>query len=95
MPPTRVSFPLTTYQYPDGNPVANGTLDVRLSQDGMANDTQVQRNFSRVALDSSGVITGSPTFWHNSDISPSGTYYVFNVYNKQGQLVAGPNKITI
>lgn len=95
--PTRVSFPLTNFQFPDGNPVANGSVYIRLSQDAAVNTLgdHIQRNFSTVQLDSSGNMIGSPTFWKNSDLLPSGSYYIYNVYSDKGLLVAGPNNITI
>ena len=90
----QVSFPLTNFQFADGNPVANGYLKVRLNIDGAANNTQLNTQFLKVSLDSSGNIIGSPVFWQNSSISPS-TYYIYSVYSAQGQRVAGPNKIII
>jgi hypothetical protein len=88
------AFPITNFQYPDGAPVANGYVDIRLSVDGSVNSSQVERIFTRSTLNSSGNLVG-PVFWPNSSILPSGSYYIINVYNSQGQLVAGPNKVTI
>ena len=86
---------VNTFQYPDGTPVANGYLIFRLSVDGSVNDTQIQRTFTKILLNSSGVVTGSPMFWPNSAILPAGSYYVMTVYSAVGQIVAGPNKVTI
>jgi len=91
----KVSLPLTNFQNADGTPVANGTLQIRLNVNGSVNDTQIQTNFSTVSLDSSGNILGSPTFWPNVDINPTGTYYILSVYSQLGQLVGGPNILTI
>jgi len=89
--PTKYPLLVNTFQNPDGSPVANGYIKIRLNVDGSINDGQLQSNYVNLPLDSSGVISGSPTFWPNSEISPSGTYYVENVYKANGQLVAGPS----
>jgi hypothetical protein len=91
----RTALTVNTFQNPDGSPVANGYLLISLNQDGSVNNTQLQFNQVKVLLDSSGVITGSPTFWPNASISPPGTYYIISVYSASGQLVAGPNKLTV
>ena len=72
-------------------PWHNGYIKIRLNIDGSIDDGQLQSNYVNLPLDSSGVISGSPTFWPNSEISPSGTYYIENVYKSNGQLVAGPS----
>lgn len=93
--PTKVSFPLTTFQLPSGNPVANGSINVSLNTDGSVNNTQIQSNGDNISLNPSGVVVGTPTFWPNADISPPGSYYILSVYTSSGQLVAGPNKVTV
>ena len=80
----------TTYVNPDGSPVANGTLLVRLNQDGVTADKQIQSNFIRIPLDENGRVTGAPVLPLNSAISPAGTYYIGKVYNATGQLVGLP-----
>lgn len=92
---SRLAFPLQQFVYPDNSPVANGTIVVRLSQDGSANDTQVSTQNIVIPLNSSGVITGTPNFWQNISIAPTGTYYILYVYNSIGTLVAGPNLVTV
>lgn len=89
------AFPITNYQLPDGSPVANGYLLIRLNIDGNVSDSSIDSNFIRVPLDSDGNISGSPVFWPNDEISPSGTYYVLKVYQANGKLVAGPMVVTI
>jgi hypothetical protein len=91
----RVALPLTNFQNPDGSAVANGYLRIRLNQDGTSGGEQIQTNFTKIPLDSSGNITGSPTFWPNASILPTGTYYILEVFNTNGQLIAGPNKLTV
>jgi len=92
---SRSAFPITTFQNPDGSPVANGAMNVRLSSDGTSNAQQIQHNFTSVPLDSNGVVTGSPAVWADSVVLPDGRYYVINVYSQKGQLVAGPLKIEV
>lgn len=89
--------PLTvnTFQNPDGSPVANGYIRIRLSQIGSSNSQQIDIVFTKTLLNASGVIIGSPTFWPNSGILPAGTYYIIEVYNSSGQLIAGPNKVIV
>ena len=79
---------VTQFVNPDGSPVANGYVTIRLCQDGSVNDTQI-------ALDSTGTIVGSPVFWTNASISPSGTYYILSVYAASGQRVSGPSVVTV
>ena len=91
----RIVLPVNTFQNPDGTPVANGYLLIRLNQDGSVNDTQIQSNFTQISLDSSGSIVGSPTFWQNANINPPGTYYILSVFSATGQLVSSPNVVTL
>ena len=91
----KTTLPITNFQNADGTPVANGTLQIRLNINGSVSDTQIQSNSTTVALDASGNVVGAPTFWPNAAISPAGTYYVLSVYSIQGQLVGGPNVLTI
>ncbi len=91
----KVAFPLTTFQFPNGNPVANGSINVSLNTDGSVNNTQIQSHGDNISLNASGTIVGTPTFWPNSDIFPAGSYYIISVYTASGQLIAGPNKITV
>ncbi len=91
----RQPLTITTFQYPDGTVVSNGTIQIRLNTNGSVSNTQIQNEFTTISLDINGVITGSPTFWPNTNILPAGTYYVMSVYSSSGQLVAGPNKITV
>lgn len=86
---------VTQFVNPDGSPVANGYVTIRLSQDGSVNDTQIASTFTQIALDSTGTIVGSPVFWTNASISPSGTYYILSVYAASGQRVSGPSVVTV
>lgn len=91
----QTALTVNTFVNPDGSPVANGYIRIRLSQDGSVSSHQIQSNYTEIALDSNGTITGSPLFWPNADISPSGTYYILLVYAATGQIVSGPSIVTV
>jgi hypothetical protein len=77
----------------DGTPVANGTLVLKLNQDGSVNDTQIQSNPIYLTLDSSGTVEGSPTLPSIQSINPPGAQYFRKVYDANGQLVSGPSVV--
>ena len=89
------SLPITNFQTADGTAVANGQLTIRLNIDGNVNDTSINTRSVTVTLDTNGAPVGNPQFWPNNEISPTGTYYVINVYEKNGQLVGGPLSVTV
>ncbi len=91
----QIALVVHTFVNPDGTPVANGYIRIRLNQDGSVNNTQIQSSFTQIPLDSNGTIVGSPVFWTNASISPSGTYYVLQVYAASGQLISGPSRLTV
>ncbi len=91
----RSPLPITNFQTPDGNPVINGYVLIRLNDDGSASSEQIQSNFTKLALDSSGNLVGSPLFWPNAEINPTGSYYIIQVYEANGQLVSGPSRVTV
>jgi len=87
----QVSFPITTYLDSSGKPLANGYLLINLTFDAAIGTTSSQVCAGlkvQVNLDSNGVITGSPVFWQNSSLSPSGSMYVVEAYEANGQLVS-------
>ena len=86
-----VSPAVTIYLDPAGNPV-EGYLRVRLNTDGTVIDRQLSSTFVEIPL-TNGV--DSATYWPNSLINPSGTYYIRAVYTTEGQEVAAPAKVTI
>ena len=88
------AFPITTYSKAT-KPVANGYLRIRLNTDGSVSGSQIASNFTVVQLDDNGVITNSPMFWPNDVISPSGTYYILEVFTQEGQLIGGPTVVNI
>jgi len=91
----KIALTVTNFQNPDGSPVANGYLLFRLNTEGSVSSTQISSQTTRISLDSSGNVTGSPTFWPNASLAPSGTYYVRSVYSSGGQLISGPSKVTV
>lgn len=91
----RQPLPITNYQYPDGTPVANGKLTINLNTGGLVSGNHIQFNKTTVLLDSSGNITGSPLFWPNADIYPTGTYYIVTVYDSTGNQVSGPDSVIV
>ncbi|GEM_PF-4960284 len=92
---SQASLTVNTFITPDGSPVSNGFILIRLSQDGSASGEQITTQFVSIPLDVNGTIIGSPVFWVNAYISPSGTYYIQSVYSATGQCVSGPNRITV
>ena len=81
------TWPLTTFQTADGNPVANGYLEIRLNTDASGNGEQVcASQITTVQLDEDGSMD-SFLLVGNDQLHPSGTYYVCSVYEANGQLV--------
>jgi hypothetical protein len=91
----KIPLVVNTFVDASGAPIANGYLIVRLNVDGSVNDTQLGSAFAKLLLNSSGQIVTGPIFWPNASIAPPGTYYIQSVYTAAGQLVSGPNKITV
>lgn len=91
----QTALTVNTFVNPDGTPVANGYIRIRLNQDGSVSGNQIQASYTEIALDSNGTIIGSPVFWPNANINPSGTYYILLVYATTGQLVYGPNIVNV
>lgn len=91
----KVSFPITQFTDSSGNPLVSGYITVRLNTDGMASASQLSAIACTIQLDNTGHIVGSPTFWPNAQIQPSGTYYIVRAFAQDGQLVSGPNSVTI
>jgi hypothetical protein len=95
MATTKVQLSGGAFQDVAGNPLANGFLLMRLSQDGQVNtSTEVCAGWVfKVLLDASGNVSSSPpqSVWPNDVISPSGTFYNVSAYSAEGQLVWGPN----
>lgn len=78
-----------------GNPVAFGTLKLRLSQDAslLSGGQLSSARTVLINLDGNGNVQGSPiqSVWPTDQMSPSTVSYVGWVYSSEGQLVWGPN----
>ena len=85
----RQLFPVTNYQLSNAEPVANGYLLISLSMDGNASGNSICAGASaKIPLDQNGNIEGSPLFFPNDQILPSGTSYLVEVFTAQGELVS-------
>lgn len=96
------------FQDDEGNVLANGYLTMQLSQDAQVSVSgspvgQVGAGIRvKVPLDSSGNIQGTPgdnltpiCIWPNDVMAPTGTYYTVRAYSAVGQLVWGPQVVTV
>jgi hypothetical protein len=76
-----------TFQDPAGNPLAGGSVTLRLNVDGataVSSGTQVAAGrLVTAALDSTG--TATVELWANSGLSPSGTIYFVEAYTLLGE----------
>lgn len=83
------------FQDATGAPLANGYLQMELSQDAQVNgNTQVFAGYTiTINLDANGNVVSSPaqSVWPNDVLSPAGTFYNVSAYSAAGQLVWGPN----
>ena len=91
--PTRASLPQTTFTDAEGQPLANGSLEIQLTKDAQDPVLNLQLASGRTChlpLDAGGNITGSGTtfFYPNSELSPSDTFYILRAFSAQGQLVS-------
>lgn len=94
---TKVSFPITTFTDPEGNPLSFGYIFLSVNEDvSTPSSTQIgQGAVAIITLDENGVVVGSPTIWPNSELSPSDSTYVYSVYSAMGQLVADDIPLTV
>lgn len=87
------------WQDPEGNPLANGFLLFQLSQDAIVNtNVRICAGYTiRVPLNSSGSVSSSPAYslWPNTVMTPDTTFYTLSAYSATGQLVWGPNSVSI
>lgn len=85
-----------TWVDPAGNPVANGRLFLRLSQDAVAIGTnQIAPSLVSVTLNASGQIPASTQVWANDELTPAGTVYIASVLAAGGGLVWGSESLFI
>lgn len=87
-----------TWQYPDGTPVANGKLFLRLSQDAQISGSGGQvsgRSYVVVNLDANGNVPANTTVWGNDSLLPLGTTYSCFVTAPGGARVWGRDQVAI
>jgi hypothetical protein len=86
-----------TFQDPQGNPLANGYLVLRLSHDGQSGTpNQVVSGLTqRVTLNSSGQISPAVAIYSNTGLLPANTFYYVRVFSADGTEVVPLSKITI
>lgn len=76
-----------TYQLPNGTPLADGSVTVRLNTDAVALGTGGHQitagKVVKVLLDD----TGSATFliWPNDQLTPAGTVYILEAFSARGE----------
>lgn len=94
---SRVAFPITTFTDLGGHPLGNGFILIQLNTDAKTPDpAQIGAgSVARVALDTNGVIVGSPTFWPNAQLLPVGTVYLLNTFTSEGQEVIENQPVTV
>lgn len=94
--PSKVSFPLTTFNDLEGNVLSNGYIYLKLSKDTLSPVGQICGNNSvKILLDSNGVLVGNPQFWKNSDLQPNDSSYILTIFTSTGQQVGKVQKVTI
>lgn len=93
----KVSFPITTFTDPEGNPLSFGYVFLNVSEDvSTSSSTQIgQGSIATITLDENGDVAGSPTVWPNSELSPSGSVYVYSAFSAVGQLIADSVPLTV
>jgi hypothetical protein len=86
-----------TFVDPQGSPLSNGYLVMRLSHDGQSRTpNQVVAGLTqRVTLNISGVISPAVAIYSNTGLLPSNTFYYVRVFAADGTEVIPLSKITI
>ena len=80
------------FQDSEGNLLALGYIEMRLSQDGSVNDSQVCSGIViTITLDSNGDCDTGQYVWGNDALAPANSFYKVTVYSAEGQIVWGPN----
>jgi hypothetical protein len=85
----------TTYQNPDGSPVANGFLLIGLNQAATSGGNAIGVSKVTVLLDANGTIIGTPEFASSSTLEPPTAYYILTIHAATGQQVSGPTILVI
>lgn len=87
-----------SWKYPNGTPVANGKLYLRLSQDAQITGGGGQIGGGAalvITLDANGNVPAGTLVYSNDNLTPSGTTYKCSVVAPGGALVWGLEKVTI
>lgn len=89
-------FPISFFQLANGFVVANGRVVINLSKDATATTGPLAAKVKvTLTLNENGVVSGSPQFWPNNELDPDDTYYIYQVYNADGQPITGPLYLTL
>lgn len=89
-------FPIATFQYSNTQPVVLGYVLINLNKDCVSPIGQLSAGVkTKLLLDVAGSTTDGPTFWPNSQLTPSDVLYIYSVYTALGQRVLGPLSIVI
>lgn len=79
----KVSFTLV-FQDPSGQPLAGGSVTLRLNTDASVSNSQIVAGRLVIAtLDTNGSAT--VTIWPNDQLDPAGTVYFVDAYCANGQ----------
>lgn len=94
---TKIVLTGGNFQDNQGNKIANGTVTFLLNVDSETQSLYqiVSKTTISVGLDANGNIAGTPAFWTTTILTPSNSYYTVKVFTAKGQLVWGPNYMTI
>jgi hypothetical protein len=87
------------FQDASGNPIANGYILVYLNQNGVTSNTPGQQLASgqviKLTLGSDGNLVAGQKLWPNDGILPAGTTYVATLHAANGQVLWGPNTVSV
>lgn len=79
------------WQDAHGNPIAGGSLVLKLSSDAkLSSNGQIAPRYVSFTLDNSGNLPGGATVYGNDQLTPAGTFYIAEVLNSGGSRVWGP-----
>jgi hypothetical protein len=86
-----------TFVDPQGNPLSNGYLVMRLSHDGQSGTpSQVVAGLTkRITLNNNGQISPAIAIYSNTGLLPANTFYRVTVYDSTGTEVIPLSQITI
>jgi len=87
------------FQDGDGDPLSNGWILMRMSQDVRDPSTMTQivsGTTIRVPLGPTGSVSGTPRVWSNDTLQPSGSFYRVTAYDSDGdQVWSHPQNLTV